>query len=627
VETSGLRDEIDRLLAAGDPAAARAALAELWRDAPDSRTASFVVSRFERIRADVALPACRVAVLRSFTVEPLVPLLRAAGVAAGLDLTVHVGDFGAYAQEMLDPASALYRFSPDVVILAVRTADIAPDLWAGFAELGPGAVRAAGDRVLGEFAGWMDALRRHSPARLVVHGLELPDLPGQGILDAQLEGGQRESIRRINSELAALARARTGVYVLDYEALVARHGHRAWHDERRWLSARLPIASTCLVHLAEEWVRFLCPLAGRTAKVLALDLDNTLWGGIVGEDGPAGIALGPEHPGAAHQALQRAALDLHRRGVILAVCSKNNPADAMEILERHPGMLLRPEHFAALRINWNDKVTGLREIAAELDLGLDALVFVDDNPAERALIRQALPEVSVLELPPDPGGYARALRESPLFERLALSAEDRARGRYYAGERMRAELERSAPSLEDFYRSLEMEAEIALVTPGTLARAAQLTQKTNQFNLTTRRYAEPQLAAIAADPSCRVYTARLRDRFGDSGLVGVVITRSEGEACEIDTLLMSCRVIGRTLETALLATVIEQARMDGVARVVGWYLPTRKNGQVRELYRAHGFSCVEERDGASRWELDPRRADVAPPPWIKRHLLLGGASR
>jgi FkbH-like protein len=625
VETRALREEIDRRLAAGDAAGAGAAIGELWRRAPDSRTAAYLVARIDRARGQLALPGCRVAVLRSFTVEPLVPLLRAAGAARGLDLTVHVGDFAAYAQELLDPGSAVYRFAPDVVILAVRTADLAPDLWSGFAELGPDQVRAAADRVLGELASWMDALRRHSAARLVVHGLELPDTPSQGVLDAQLDGGQRETIRRINTGLIGLARQRPGVYVLDYDALVARHGHRAWHDERRWRTARLPIASSCLVYLAEEWLRFLCPLAGRTAKVLALDLDNTLWGGVVGEDGVAGLALGAEHPGAAYQDLQRAVLDLHRRGVILAVCSKNNHADAMEALERHPGMLLRPEHFAALRINWNDKATSLREIAAELDLGLDALAFVDDNPAERELVRQALPEVGVIDLPPDPYGYARALRSAPQFERLVLSAEDRERGRYYAGERLRTELERTAPSLEDFYRSLEMEAEIAPVSPETLPRAAQLTQKTNQFNLTTRRRGEPELSALAADPAWRVYAARLRDRFGDSGLVGVLITRTDGDTREIDTFLMSCRVIGRTLETALLATVVEQARLDGVARLSGWYLPTRKNGQVRELYRAHGFTCVEERDGASRWELDPRRADIAPPPWIKRHLFLGGS--
>ena len=351
------------------------------------------------------------------------------------------------------------------------------------------------------FGDWIAGFRKHSNAALIVHSLEVPAVPLAGILDAQREDNAAEAIQRINRGLRALAGEYRGVYILDYDALVARHGRERWGDARKWLTVRLPVASANLPHLAAEWLRFLHPLAGKVAKCVAVDLDNTLWGGIVGEDGVNGIRLGAEYPGAAFQELQRALLDLSRRGILLAVCSKNNPADAMEALSGHPGMLLQPRDFAAMRINWNDKAQNLREIAAELNIGLDTVAFLDDNPVERQQVREQAPEAIVIPLPDDPMDYARAVRDCPWFERLTLSEEDRQRGDYYAAQRDRVELERTVTSKEDFYRSLEQVAEIAPVNPQTLARVSQLTQKTNQFNLTTRRYTEQQIADMAASPT------------------------------------------------------------------------------------------------------------------------------
>lgn len=619
-----LRQEVDGLIDSGNFREAHAALGELWRGAGGPALAPFVIARFETVRGKLPVISCRVVILRSFTVEPLVPVLRGAAAVNGLDVAVHVGGFNAYAQEILKEESPLYRFEPDIVILAVQARDVAPELWRDFADLSPEAITATVERVGTTLGSLVKAFRSRSKAHLVVHNLEVPPAPSHGVLDAQGEQGQGEAVRRINSELRRLAKENPGVYVLDYDALVARHGRLAWHDEAKWFAMRMPIAGACMVHLAEEWLRFMHPLLGRVCKALVVDLDNTLWGGVIGEDGMAGIVFGPEYPGAAYQALQRVILDLYHRGIILAICSKNNPGDAMEALKRHPGMLLRPEHFAALRINWQDKAQNLREIAAELDIGTDALAFLDDSPVEREWVRQQLPEVTVIDLPEGPIGYARALREIPVFERLTLSAEDRERGRYYAEERLRSELQAKANSLEHFYRSLEMEAEIALVTPETLGRVAQLTQKTNQFNLTTRRYSEQEIAELTADPAWRVYSLRLKDRFGDNGVVGVAITHTRDGACEIDTFLMSCRVIGRTSETAFLATLAEEARSRGAVRLVGWFRPTRKNAPAKDFYPSHGFDCAETVDEGSRWEFDMRRGGIAPPPWIKRQVQTEG---
>ena len=582
-------------------------LAAAWEREPASALAGFVASRYDRIAPRLGLLKQRWAILRSFTVEPLVPVFKAGAYAAGVALETHLGEFNAYAQEILDPESPLYRFQPDVAILAVQTRDVAPALWCG---------ESTANDVLSRFGDWIAGFRKYSKAALIVHSLEVPAVPHAGILDAQREDNAAEAIQRINRGLCALAGEYRGVYILDYDTLVARHGRERWGDARKWLTVRLPVASANLPHLAAEWLRFLHPLAGKVAKCVAVDLDNTLWGGIVGEDGVNGIRLGAEYPGAAFQELQRALRDLSRRGILLAVCSKNNPADAMEALSGHPGMLLQPRDFAAMRINWNDKAPNLREIAAELNIGLDTVAFLDDNPVERQQVREQAPDAIVIPLPDDPMDYAQAVRDCPWFERLTLSEEDRQRGDYYAAQRDRVELERTVTSKEDFYRSLEQVAEIAPVNAQTLARVSQLTQKTNQFNLTTRRYTEQQIAGMAAAPNWRVWSLRVKDRFADNGLVGVSIARIDGQVCEIDTFLMSCRVIGRTVETALLSHLAADARQRGASVLQGWYFPTKKNTPAREFYREHGFELAEGRDDAMLWKFDLTRETILPPAWV-----------
>ena len=607
METGDFRGDVDRAIARGDASGAARMLASAWELEPGSAMAGFVAARYGRIAGSLGLLQQRWAILRSFTVEPVVPVFKAGAYAAGIALETHLGEFNAYAQEILDPGSALYRFQPDAAILAVQTRDVAPGLWRG---------EPAADDVLSRFGDWIGSFRKYSKAALIVHSLDVPAVPGAGILDAQREDNAAEAIQRINRGLRALAGEYRGVYILDYHALVARHGRERWGDARKWLTVRLPVASANLPHLAAEWLRFLHPLAGKVAKCVAVDLDNTLWGGVIGEDGMNGIRLGAEYPGAAFQELQRALLDLSRRGILLAVCSKNNPADAMEALSGHPGMLLQPRDFAAMRINWNDKARNLREIARELNIGLDTIAFLDDNPVERQQVREQAPEAIVIRLPEDPMDYARAVRDCPWFERLALSDEDRRRGAYYAAQRQRVELERSVTSKEDFYRGLDQVAEIAPVNAQTLARVSQLTQKTNQFNLTTRRYTEQQIAGMAAAPNWRVWSLRVKDRYADNGLVGVAIARVDGEVCEIDSFLMSCRVIGRTLETALLAHLAADARERGAKVLQGWFRPTKKNAPALEFYREHGFEVAERTEEGVLWKFDLTRQTIPPPEWV-----------
>ena len=594
-----------------------ARLRDQWQKQPNVALAAYVISLIQTFRDHLPFIPSRLAILRSFTVEPVVPMVRATAFINGIDLNVQVGQFNAYVQEILNKDSALYSFAPDVVILAAQTRDLAPELWSRYTELTATDVREVVKRIVAEFDHWVEAFRAQSNAHLILHALETPLFPSQGILDCQSSSSQVAAIQKINDEIRRLAAGHTGVYILDYDALIARHGRVRWYDERKWLTARMPIAADHLKNLADEWLRFIHPLVGKTCKALVTDLDNTLWGGVIGEDGMEGISLGVEYPGAAFQAVQRAMLDLYQRGILLAVCSKNNLADAMEALEKHPGMLLKPEHFAACRINWNDKAVNLREIAMELNIGVDSLAFLDDNPVERERIRSDLPEVTVLDLPDDPMGFARVLRETPVFERLTLSDEDRERGRYYTEQRHRLELERSASSLEDFYRSLRQEIEISSVTPATLTRVAQLTQKTNQFNLTTRRYSEQQIAELAKKPAWVVYAVRVKDRLGDNGLVGAVITQDTEDLTDIETFLLSCRVVGRTVETAILSFLIDQCRQGGRTKLQGWFSPTKKNDLAKEFYARHKFQVVEENGRGTLWSLDLDKSEITCPEWIQ----------
>jgi FkbH-like protein len=610
-----VKQEVDSLIAARRPRDAVARLKEAWAADRSTATASLVVSGFDALREQVELQPFRLVVLRSFTLEPVIPFLRARGFLAGLDLRVELGEFNAYTQEVLDPSSIAYREGVDAVLVAVQSRDIAPDLWEGFGDLNVAEVSAAAARVSESLSRMVSKFRSSSAAALLVHSFEMPCRPRAGVLDAQRSQGQRQAWEAINSHLRSTIHGTSHAYVVDYDALVARRGADRWHDDAKWRAVRLPIAAAELDWMAAEWMRYVHPLAGRVAKVVALDLDNTLWGGVVGEEGLDGIKLGVEPPGAYFLDFQRALLDISRRGVLLALCSKNNLSDAMEVLETHPSMLLRPADFACIRINWQDKASNLRAIAKELNLGIDSIAFVDDNPAERHLIEEQLPEVSVLELPAEPADYARSIRDWPLLERLRVTEEDALRNSFYAQDRSRAELQLSADSMEDYYRSLGMRIEVSLMREASVSRTAQLLQKTNQFNLTTRRHSEEDLWRFMSDPSWAVFTLAASDRFGDLGQVGVAVVRLEGTICHLDSFLLSCRVIGRTIETAFLSCIIEFARTRGICKVRAQFIPTKKNAPSCGFLGSHGFLLEGEVDGVQEWCLE-EVASIACPTWL-----------
>ncbi len=562
----------------------------------------------------------RIALLGNATLDQLSGYLSIECHQAGLRPTIYQAGFDQVTQEILDPASGLYAAEPDVVIVALHASRLFPRLHDDPFELALEARRAEIRAGIGELRGLLDVLTERSSALVLVHNMVVPQHPALGTLDWRDELGQAELFGEINRQLAELVRTRyRAVYIVDEDKVQSQAGKATATDARQWLMARVGWSHAVQRGLARAYVRYLRALRGITRKCIVVDLDNTLWGGVVGEDGIDGLHLGADSPGNAFTAFQRELERLWRRGILLAVCSKNNREDALEVIEKHPGMVLKSEHIAAYRINWQSKVANLREIAAELNIGLDSLVFLDDNPAERALVRSELPAVLVPELPADPAEYRAALLDLDVFESLAVTSEDRQRGKMYAqqAERRKDETASSGASLGDYLAGLDIHIEIGDADSATISRIAQLTSKTNQFNVTTRRYSEADIRTMQAAGAV-IQGIRVRDRFGDNGLVGVSILAPPTDGVrEIDSLLLSCRVLGRGVETALLASLAKSARTSGISRLRGVFVPTPKNTPAADCFARHGFSLVEQlENGTQVWELDLAEHDLQVPSWL-----------
>jgi FkbH-like protein len=557
----------------------------------------------------------RVALLASCTIEliekPLADALAGHGIAADF----WTAGFGQYRQVLIAPESECYRFDPQIVILYLDGEDLFAPLLEHPLDFNRSEREELAQQRAAEVGELIGSLKQRLPrASVFVNTVTAPPLHILGSLEHNSAFSVQDACEIYNQALAGIARQNPGVVIIDVQALIAWLGYANWHDSRLWHLARVRWSREATRLLARRYAAAIAAGGGHMRKCIALDLDNTLWGGIVGEDGMEGVRLGEEGAGLAFREFQTELLNLHRQGILLALCSKNNPQDALQIIRSHPAMRLREEHFAAMRINWEDKASNLRSIAEELNIGLDSLVFVDDSPVERSWVREAIPEVYVPEWPADPSDYKDALLQvaAEHFVKFAITAEDLNRGEQYRQQARRRPQAAGTASLEDFYRSLQMHATIAAATTTTIPRIAQLTQKTNQFNLTTRRYTEADIATLATAPDSSVYCLDLDDCFGRNGIVGVMILRRGDDAWVIDTFLLSCRVMGRTVENAFLGIIADTVRRWGARKLIGEYRPTAKNAPVAGLYRDNGFQMVED-----RWELDLTRQTVTIPEWFE----------
>ena len=536
------------------------------------------------------LPArpVRLAVLGSCTMSHLLPAVRVAGLRRGLWIDIHEGDYGQYLQDLADPGSSLHGFAPTALLLAFDAHHLAGSLSAAFDESRTEELLDDTARRLRET--WR--LARRAVQGPVVQQTILPVHPPLfGNNEHRLPGSRARFIARLNERLRIMAE-QEGVDLLAIDDRAARDGLAAWHDPSLWHHAKQEIAPPAAPLYGDLLGRLLAARQGSSRKCLVLDLDNTLWGGVVGDDGLDGLVLGQGSAlGEAYVAVQDHARELARRGIILAVCSKNDERNALEPFDKHPDMILRREDIACFVANWEDKAANLRTIARSLNIGLESLVFLDDNPFERELVRRELPMVAVPEVADDPALYPGTLADAGYFEGVSFTGEDRERAGQYRGNLEREALKEQATDLPAYLRGLNMRLVARPFDDLGKQRIVQLINKSNQFNLTTRRYSDAEVEAVMADPRAFGLQFRLIDRFGDNGVIAIVICRLRaGNEAVIDTWLMSCRVLGRQVEQATLDVIVERARALGVSRLVGEYFPTAKNGMVKDHYAKLGFS-------------------------------------
>lgn len=549
-----------------------------------------------------AFPVLRLAVLRNVMMEFIEPYLKYLACEMGFRSEVMFGGLDNFVQEALGGAPALFQDKIDAVLIFTPLPALSPLLDTGFSGLSQGQIEEELGRIIQLFSTVVGGVRAQTDAMILWHGMEAPIYPALGIQDAQQHSGQVSIVKSLNEGLRKVLSATGNAYLVNMEACLARLGAQQFYDTRYWYLARLPYSRKGLAEIACEDFKFLRSLKGRTRKCLVVDCDNTLWGGIVGEDGIEGIKLGHTHPGSSFVEFQLEILSHYHRGVIVAICSKNNPDDVWEVFDKHPDMVLKREHIAAWQINWQDKVTNLRALASELNIGTDSMVFVDDSDFEANLVREQMPEVQVLQLPKErPGEYRWVLAASGAFDLPRLTDEDRKRGELYQAENLRRQERVGSADLEKYCRSLSIKLEIGLVDALTIPRVAQQTQKTNQFNLTTRRYTDAEISRFGSSPDHDILWLRVSDKFGDLGIVGSCILTYRGEDAVIDTLLISCRVLGRGIEGRFLAEVMWFARRRGAKRMLGQYIPTNKNQQVAGFFLSQGFSAASPQSEEGSW--------------------------
>jgi len=565
-------------------------------------------------RGDAA-PALRVGLAASFTADTLAPFVGAALLAGGMDAELKIGPYNQLFQTCLDPQGNLGG-PTDVIVLLWRLEDLLLDEIGGFMAGDAEALSRASAK-LSSLAGMIRQLRGGFKGMVVAGVPPYPTGAAGNLLALDNAGGLGGLHRKLAGEFVDEIGRIEGVSLVDLDALQRQVGIAAAFDARKWYLYRQPF-SDAFLHVAGQQIGRIVLASRRAAKkCVVLDADNTLWGGIVGEDGIDGIQIGDEFPGSAYRDFHKFLLGLRSRGTFLAVASKNNEADVWEVFDKHSGMVLKREHLSAWQINWLPKAENIPLIAESLNIGTDGLVFIDDNPMEIAYMRDARPEVTSILLPPDPADILAAMQELTLFDQLEITDEDRKRA-----DMMRQERDREAFGAQishtDFLKALNLKVDLFRAKTEDLGRVTQLINKTNQYNLTTIRRTLDEVRALADSDDWRLYAFRVTDKFGEYGLVGVIIIEvsSDRRRWTIDSLMMSCRVLGRGVEQALVGGLAADARAEGAVEFVGSYIPTAKNAICKSFLPDQGFTQTGEQE----WRLD-----LADAPAIPAHITRLGA--
>jgi FkbH-like protein len=572
-----------------------------------SNSAEHILQKRKKLRRELSLNAhlkpVRIAILGGTTSSEVADLLELLLLAEGFSPTFYQSEYNKFYEDAVLEPEKIKAFKPDLIYIHTHYRNVHrfPSLTCTETEF---------QKLLGlefqRFQQIWSSLEQTVGCQIIQNNFEHPPFPMLGSLDAVVCGGQTRYLAELNLQFAKAAADNRKLLIHDLSSLASNLGLKHWFDWPRWFSYKILTTPEGSLAIARSLAAIIGVLLGKVKKCLVLDLDNTLWGGIIGDDGPDRIQIGKETAVAeAYTAFQQYCLSLRERGVLLAVCSKNNEEIAKAGFA-HPDSVLKLEHFSAFRANWEPKHENIKAIAEELNLGLDSFVFVDDNPAERAIVAAQLPAVTVPDVGSEVALYPLVIQSGRYFETVSLSKEDLVRADAYAANTARTLQQAKFANYGEYLDSLGMTAEIEPLQPVYLERATQLIGKSNQFNLTTRRYTFAEIEQISLNPGYIALYGKLTDIFGDNGLVSVVIGRLDGEDMHLDLWIMSCRVLKRDMELAMLDSLAERAQWAGAKRMVGYYSRTSKNGMVEDHYTKLGFELVStaEDGSASTWNLD-----------------------
>ena len=554
----------------------------------------------------------KIAFLSSFTTKGIDDVLLVKCHEAGVWPTFYVGGYNQYAQEILNPESGVYKFDPDLIVLFIDTDSILGELRLDPYSLSDDDRKKWADDKLSEIEGLIDKIKAHCRANILLHNFEVPAHSPLGILEDRQPFGFLESIRYLNRRLNETSRDDGRLFIFDYDRFCSKIGKDKIRDAKMYYMGDVKLKWDYMPQLCDAYLGYIKPLLSLSKKCIVVDLDNTLWGGVVGEDGYEGVRLGPTPEGRPFVEFQRHLLAFFKKGVLLAINSRNNYDEAIKVIREHPHMVLREANFASIKINWDDKVSNMKAIAREINIGLESMAFIDDDKVNRDMVKSALPQVLVTDLPEDPALYVEHFLALNEFNALQFTEEDKRRGALYASNRLREDFKSTTTDLDGYLKKLETIVTIESSGAFNIPRIAQLTQRTNQFNMTTRRYLEGDIKRFAEDKAFLVWSISAKDKFGDNGIVSAVIIKTDVSRWYIGTFLLSCRVIGRRIEEAILGCILNEAARNGAVSVTGEFIPTVKNMIAKDFYRNNGFELVDKTGDKELWEYKTSRKYLAP---------------
>ena len=536
----------------------------------------------------------KVGILSSFTLNGLDETLHVKTSELGIRYQSYISGYNQYNQQILDSESDLYDFSPDITFLILDTRNFFGDSFYFSYNMSETERKSLFEEKFSQLKNLIEIFQTNSNSKLIVANFNIPHYSPNGIIETKSEFGFHEMIEEINKKLREISKNFNSIYIYNFNNFISKFGEKNVFDYRQFHLGDIQITYNLIPFLADELMGYIKPIHGKNKKCIVLDLDNTLWGGVVGEDGFDGIELGHTANGKAFVEFQKELLSLWHQGIILAINSKNNFDDAMKVIREHPDMILKENNFASMQINWNDKAENMKAISNELNIGLSSMVFFDDDKINQARIRQEFPEILTVDVPDDSSQFSPLLKNMNDFNVLQRTKEDQNRGKMYAQQRERKTLENSISDLDEFLKQLEIKVKIKKSDQFLIPRISQLTLKTNQFNLTTKRYQEEDIKEFSNDPNFEVGCAQVLDKFGDNGITGVYILKKNENFWIIDTFLLSCRIMGRGVENAILAEIMKSAKQNGINEIKAKFIPTEKNKPAENFLSEFGFEKQDD---------------------------------